>query len=111
MEIYFFLGNSGQWNLTPLPVAEESHLLESEVSLNVFGRTGGAETVDGETDVPSESEFLEASVMEQGNETSSKHFIVDLETEIQEEAKNSSAEDCFDQESSMVGQGTIPSQV
>lgn len=91
-------------------MAEESHLLEAEVSVNAFGRTGGVETVDGEADVSEVVDFI-GSTLEQGNDT--KHFA-DLENEgleIAEEAKDSSAEDGFEQELPAAGQSSAPSQV
>lgn len=47
---------SGQWNVAPLPVAEESHLLEAEISLAPFG-IDNSDEVDVETESTSE-EFI-----------------------------------------------------
>lgn len=84
----------GQWNVSPLPVAEESHLFEAELSLNAFGRSGGGDSVDGEAEM-SEVEFvgkLLSHQMEIKGSTDAENRLVESE-----EAKEA-LEDCSEQQ-------------
>ena len=98
----------GQWNVSPLPVAEESHLLETEVSVNAFGTSGsGADSIDGEVEAP-DAEFL-GTMLEQKTEMK-QPLESDNDILVVEESKET-VEESFDQETTLNTTTNTPAQV
>lgn len=94
----FIMFHLGQWNVSPLPVAEESHLLEAEVSVNAFGTSGtGVDSIDGEVEA-SNAEFL-GTMLEQKTEMN-QPLESDNDILVVEESKET-AEEGFDQETTL----------
>ena len=77
----------GQWNVAPLPVAEESHLLEAEITIASF-ETDTVEEVDGE----SENIRKEFISVDQGLSKSGEFSESELNVEDESEVAESSVE-------------------
>lgn len=68
----------GQWNLAPLPIAEESLLIETDIPLDQYDKLN-AESIDNEAEI-AEEESVESNVVQ----LSSKTFQSDSDTVVQE---------------------------